>query len=229
MKLILKKISLSLIWICLIAIMIWQKDYNIPLLAGIATVIFLIWTINMSTITNLSFDWNKKKIEMNRMYEETKKTADEVEVNATTFSKTIKAFLAFNLVDLQTNGWLLNIPWRDAANFVNEAIELKKVLNEEDEEISYLLLKSKAKVIELFKMDARDFFSADHKEYEKYISSGFKEKDDTIIFNSDNVLIDFQNLYELGLKVREEKQLAWKKNVDDLKMYYDKNFKQKLR
>ncbi|BAK21853.1 hypothetical protein MPTP_1424 [Melissococcus plutonius ATCC 35311] len=42
-------------------------------------------------------------------------------------------------------------------------------------------------------------------------------------------MIDFQNLYELGLKVREEKQLAWKKNVDDLKMYYDKNFKQKLR
>ncbi len=207
--------------------MIWQKDYNIPLLAGIATVIFLIWTVNMSTITNLSFDWNKKKIEMNRMYEETKKTANEVEVNAATFSKTIKAFLAFNLADLQSDGWLLNIPWRDAANFVNEAIELKKVLNEEDEEISYLLLKSKAKVIELFKMDASYFFSADSKEYSKYISSGFKEDYNTVIFNNDNVLIDFQKLYELGSKVEEEKQLAWKKNVDDLKIYYDKNFKRK--
>lgn len=159
MKNVFKRIGLSLIWVSLAGVMIWRGDYNLALFGLIATMLFLIWVVDMKSITSLSLDWNKKKIEMKKMYEETKKTANEVEVSAKTFNQTITAFMRFNLTDLQTQGTSFNqMPWQEAAKFVTEAMELKKVLHSADIELMVLLEQSAAKILELFMMDAYDFF-----------------------------------------------------------------------
>ncbi|MGG5316407.1 hypothetical protein [Enterococcus sp. AZ072] len=229
MKNVFKRIGLSLIWVSLAGVMIWRGDYNLALFGLIATMLFLIWVVDMKSITSLSLDWNKKKIEMKKMYEETKKTANEVEVSAKTFNQTITAFMRFNLTDLQTQGTSFNqMPWQEAAKFVTEAMELKKVLHSADIELMVLLEQSAAKILELFMMDAYDFFPngiEDLKLIEEVMSCGISYGEDGhVIFDRNSLAVDFEGLKNLSTKVTDGKQLQWKKGVDELEDFYKQNF-----
>ena len=227
-----KKLALTLLWLGIAWAMISKDQYSISVFIIIASVITFLWTIDIDKITSLSVDMKRNKLELNKSVEETKKianeieaTANEVEVTANAFSKTIKTFLNFNLADMQKQGRMfLNIPWEDAAKFVNEAIELSAILNDSDEETAELIIKSKCKVIELFEFDAKDFFEPEKIDFKTIISSGISVSYGAILYDFKKVAVDFEQLYSLKERIVEDKQLLWKSNVDKLKKFYDKNF-----
>lgn len=205
--------------------MIWQKDYSITILLGIAIVLYFTWAFEIDSITSLSFDFNRKKIEMNRMYEKTKKTANEVEATAATFNKTITAFMNFNLADMQKQGLFdAHIPWQDAAKFVNEARKLRKVLGEVDEETSYLILKSRSKVLDLFVLDASCYFPENKPNIKGLVDSGISVLNGQVMYNLKSTAVDFEGLNALTEQVPADKRTLWKKELSELKKYYEQNF-----
>lgn len=233
MKKINKKILLTLLWIIIFGLMSWKEQYTNILFWGIGVIITLLWIIDIDSISNLSLDLKAQKIEMSTMVENTKKaakeveaTAEEVEVTANTFVKAVNSFMNFTLADIQKQGrFMMAIPWKDAANFINESIELKKVLNDTDPETGYLVLRAKCKVVELFESEAHDIFLLEREELAKYISSGITLGVGELEFNYNNVAIDFDGLKELVLQVPEGKKVLWKKEIDELKKFYDNHFK----
>lgn len=233
MKKIGKLSLLTLLWIVIFSFMILKEQYTNMLFVGIGIVITLLWTVNMDTLSRLSLDFKEKKFELNQIVEnarrtakEVEATAEEVEVTANTFVKAINSFMNFTLVDLQKQGrFMMAIPWKDAAKFVNESIELKKVLNDTDPETGNLILRAKCKVVELFEHEAHDIFLLEREELTKYISSGITLGVGELEFNHNNVAIDFDGLKGLVLQVPEGKQVLWKKEVDELKKFYDNHFK----
>lgn len=222
---VIKKILLSLLLLSVPLTMYFLDDYNIGLISFIIILLFLLWAFDINTFSNLSFDLNKKKIEISKSVEETKKIANEVAVTASAFDKTIKAFLNFNLSDLQMKGRaFVKIDWKDAAKFINESIELNNFLGGADEETISLIMKGKCKVIDLFQMDSSRFFPEQKINIDEYTSCGFEIKDEIISYDIKKVAIDFNGLYSLKDRVPEHLKLQWKKEIDELKEFYDKNF-----
>ncbi|MGM0038137.1 hypothetical protein [Enterococcus sp. DIV0546] len=225
LKKVMKKSLLTLLLSIILIFMFWQKNYNIWIFTITIFTIFMVWFFDANTISSLSFDLKQSKIEMNRNVETTKKIANEVEVTAKTFNKTIKAFMNFNLADLQLQGRVfVAIDWKDAAKFVEESIELNAIIGEMDEETSLLIMKSKCKVIDLFQIHANSFFKEAEIEINQYISCGFEMKNGLVSYDINNVAIDFDGLYNLVNQVPENNKLLWNKEVSELKKFYTNNF-----
>lgn len=232
LKKILKKTLLSILLLTVPLIMYYLDDYNIGLISFIIVLLFLLWAFDVNTFNNLSFDLAQKKIEMTRNVEETKKivnqvelTANEVEVTANAFSKTIKACMDLNLVDMQGKGrFAMGTPWEDAAKFVVEATKLAGFLGDDIGETADLIRKAKLQVIDFFKSDAPYYFG-ERIDFGEFVKSGITVDNGKLLFDSESVAVDFDGLYELEAQAIEDRKLLWKQNVKRLEEFYKKNFK----
>lgn len=230
------KIVFSLVFVFVVIAMFYLKQGNVGYLVMLAILIIAPWVIDIKKITSFSLDIQNKKIlitqalkEAEEASENAKQVSREVEITATTFSKTVDSFLKFNMLALQREGRLnMNTPWYDAAQFVEEAKILYHLTKSDDDEIQQLIQDSQCKVIELFEFDIQNYICEDKKnDFEQAISTGTYLNQDLgkLYFNKKDVAINFQSLYALKDSVEKAKQAQYIKSVDDLKEYYKNNFR----
>lgn len=206
-----------------------NKQLSSTVLIFSAILIVVLWVFNLEEYRKITLEIDNKKIELEKAEKNAISAAAQVEVKADQFQKTIDAFLAYNLADFQRQGQFgASMNWEEAAKFVDEAQEMQKISTDMDENLAFLIQKSKAKVVQLFKSYLQTQFQEVRNAIENNIQTGLAwDKTDTV-YHPRDLIIDFNGLKKLGDKLSEEQQPKWNVELEKFKKFYHNNFDQPL-
>lgn len=219
------KIFWSLIIIAIIGYSIYDDKFDLTESLMAVAILVFIWYFDIANLKGSIVDIKQGKIELGHMRDETQKAAEQVLVTANQFDRVVKSFTSYSLDTLQVQDRLsMPIPWRNAANFVNQAATFAKESKITDVKYYQQLYDARKKVIMLFEGYACEAFPDISKDISRHIKVENYLENGELKYPPNPPLVAIEELERLREKLKPEDQDRWRATMKEFKEFYQKNF-----
>lgn len=203
-------------FLIMVGLQLYFKQFNLIITAILAIIVMVSAAFNTENIRSLVFDLKNSTFEL-------KQTQKQVEVTTAQFNNTVNAFLSYNLADFQNQGFFdATISWHTGKRFVEEAIKMRDLVGDSNDELTPLINAAKQKVFDLFEMDLYRQFSSISNEIRAAISSGYNDVNIGPRILHPRPVVDFERLRSLNNKLTGRDLMVWKEEVNSLESFYNK-------
>lgn len=203
-------------FLIMVGLQLYFKQFNLIITAILAIIVMVSAAFNTENIRSLVFDLKNSTFEL-------KQTQKQVEITTAQFNNTVNAFLSYNLADFQNQGFFdATVSWRTGKRFVEEAIKMRDLVGDSNDELTPLINAAKQKVFDLFWLDLGHKYPTISNEISTSMSSGYNDVNIGPKILYPRPVVDFDKLRSLNNKLTGRDLMVWKEEVNSLESFYNK-------